>query len=1158
MANLNLTHSGNMNINSASINSQGQIEVDYAPNTTGKVTGWTTNPEGIDGTYEPGESLTVRFTPQFSGTVLTETFTVSGVDVAGVQRSDSATLRQDYNKDLRTYDIYISDYEGVVNSSSVTENYAEFNITMPSVTAQTYVNLIVGINGESSSKHWGAYVVPPTPGPDTGSTTASTLNIVVADSITGTGRASATYTPSNAVVSLRYSSNSPAYATIDPITGEITVLQTGDVRFTVTDEITGLFDSKVVHCYKDGDEPGPDTGDTGYTPVYITELHLVVDDYVTTGDRASATYSPSYAEVDLHYSSSIPEILGIDEYTGEITVNGSGNIQICVTDNNSGLSDCKFVNVESSGFLYVTYDATSTTEPTQIMAHTGSLYTYGIMGAYYNGNEINLASGYTFPSLGEHTIAYKVKNVGPFYCGERGGVTIEGNPADIQTYRTWEGLDSVVKVAYDGDMKYAGYEPFRNCNNLKYVTLQGENPLRIMYYHNSNSQDRYVPATPWTLSDSNNLAIPIVINSAYAQNYVMDVDYVDPRTGHLIPNYNGGVSKIESAKGWPTEMYGQLYPSTADYLLSSGSDQLFITSIEASVPGLVVTGDKIEVTTTPARDNCNRGFWGEATKMPYLSFKDSNRLKEKYEYSSSNQSIAVVSDDGVVAVVGTGSTYFCVYEEYSNLSSCKSSYVSNDELVEVIYDVTDIFNPTLLFSTHSQCGYFSDFAEYYVVDGQFYDESDKYHTFTQTGEHSIYVKFKEFTGNCLGNSIFVGNTNIRKIIFPDNYSIHCTGNNTFSGCSITDAVMRGFTQLNYGAFRGCANLTGLTFDNIEIIGEESLTGTGFVDIYGPKVKTIFNYGLSLTKQLKTVDFPLLEVLTDACFSASTIQEITIPATVTDFSLRGASSMRNITFEGTTPPQNVGQYSWNNCTAMNIWVPCEAVETYRNWVPSSFKPHIRCEEYNSGVIKAVYDLSNTNQLVTNSISNDGGWGSIYIARVGATGGTTSIVKICDSTGKEIGFTAPDGVVGNYTVYITIDIDAANNYGLGPMFAGTELISVLLPEGINHIGTCMFTDCPGLKDITIPSTVTKIGKLAFYCRSNASNLEAIYSKNTTQPTLEICTNTNSSNLTLTPFYYVKTNGKLYYPQGSNYSTWLSTSTSKPYSYLGYYGWTGSPTL
>lgn len=337
MANLNLTHSGNMNINSASINSQGQIEVDYAPNTTGKVTGWTTNPEGVDGTYEPGESLTVRFTPQFSGTVLTETFTVSGVDVAGVQRSDSATLRQDYNKDLRTYNIYVYERECTVNSSSVTENYVEFNITMPSVTAQTYADLIVGVNGGSST-YWGAYVVPPTPGPDTGSTTASTLNIVVADSITGTGRASAVYTPSSATVSLRYQSGSPAYATIDPLTGEITVLQTGDVRFFVFDDVTGLFDSKVVHCYKDGDEP-IDTG------TVIDSLSIVVGAQIIGSGYVSSIYTPENAEVDLHYTSNLPSVASVDETTGLVTVHSTGNVTFCVRDTKSGLSDCRAVNV---------------------------------------------------------------------------------------------------------------------------------------------------------------------------------------------------------------------------------------------------------------------------------------------------------------------------------------------------------------------------------------------------------------------------------------------------------------------------------------------------------------------------------------------------------------------------------------------------------------------------------------------------------------------------------------------------------------------------------------------------------------------------------------------------------------------------------------------
>lgn len=88
--------------------------------------------------------------------------------------------------------------------------------------------------------------------------------------------------------------------------------------------------------------------------------------------------------------------------------------------------------------------------------------------------------------------------------------------------------------------------------------------------------------------------------------------------------------------------------------------------------------------------------------------------------------------------------------------------------------------------------------------------------------------------------------------------------------------------------------------------------------------------------------------------------------------------------------------------------------------------------------------------------------------------------------------------------------------------------------------MFKNCSGLEEITVPSNLTKLATDMFY---GCSNLKTIYCYAQDAPIIESDT-----------FYGVSTNGVLYTPQGSDYSSWLSTS----YAYLGYYGWTGSPTL
>lgn len=333
MPNLNLTYSGNMNITSASIEGN-QLKVSYEPNNTGAVSGFSFTPP-VGSEFVCGETYTITATPKFRGTVLTENFTVSGVDMAGVQRSDTSTLKQPYDTNLTHYELNLASVGATIISSSVTSDYLELEI---SIDNDEYAEIDIQ-PGQGGVIVYPIDNITDGSGPDTGDTgtVASSLTLVVADSITGSGIASAVWSPSGATVSLRYQSNSPAYATIDPVTGEITVLQTGDVRFTVFDDITGLFDSKVVHCYKEGE--GPDTG------TVINFLAINVPAYIWNTGFVGAQYSPDYAEVDLHYTSNLPAVASVNEHTGQVTVYQTGNVTFCVTDTRSGLSDCMPVNV---------------------------------------------------------------------------------------------------------------------------------------------------------------------------------------------------------------------------------------------------------------------------------------------------------------------------------------------------------------------------------------------------------------------------------------------------------------------------------------------------------------------------------------------------------------------------------------------------------------------------------------------------------------------------------------------------------------------------------------------------------------------------------------------------------------------------------------------
>ena len=118
------------------------------------------------------------------------------------------------------------------------------------------------------------------------------------------------------------------------------------------------------------------------------------------------------------------------------------------------------------------------------------------------------------------------------------------------------------------------------------------------------------------------------------------------------------------------------------------------------------------------------------------------------------------------------------------------------------------------------------------------------------------------------------------------------------------------------------------------------------------------------------------------------------------------------------------------------------------------------------------------------------------------------------------------------------NSVTSIGMNCFHGCSEMQYITLSNSITGIPDYCFYGCFKLLTLTIPSGVTSLGKEVFnWC----VQLKTIYSYPTIAPTIRSDT-----------FYNLQPQGTktLHYPSGSDYSSWLSSSSY----YLGYYNWTG----
>ncbi len=144
------------------------------------------------------------------------------------------------------------------------------------------------------------------------------------------------------------------------------------------------------------------------------------------------------------------------------------------------------------------------------------------------------------------------------------------------------------------------------------------------------------------------------------------------------------------------------------------------------------------------------------------------------------------------------------------------------------------------------------------------------------------------------------------------------------------------------------------------------------------------------------------------------------------------------------------------------------------------------------------------------------------------------------------------------------DSVTSIGSAAFYWSLQLKNVVLSNSLTVLPSSVFSTCSGLTSISIPDSITGIDNYCFSYNNSLTSVtfgtgltsigsSAFYS-NYKLVGVESRAVTAPSITSNSTFYLnTKTNGKLYYPQGSDYSSWLRSGSSYK-GCLGYWGFTG----
>lgn len=456
---------------------------------------------------------------------------------------------------------------------------------------------------------------------------------------------------------------------------------------------------------------------------------------------------------------------------------------------------------------------------------------------------------------------------------------------------------------------------------------------------------------------------------------------------------------------------------------------------------------------------------------------------------------------------------------------------------------------------------------------------------------------------------FSGCTALSSITMPN--TLTYLGGGAFSSCfSLKELnIPYGVTTISIRCFADCTSLTDITIpDSVKVLGDSyssagycfggcsSLTsitlGTGITTIYGDNIfrgvvllKTNFinnssfdevehNYwGATVCDNIVNNVLYIKDTTAVKCLNKEEVTAFTIPNTITTISGSCFANCTNlVSVSIPNSVVNIGAASFGGCSNLSsITIP----DSVTGIGDSVFYNCTNLKEVSigSGITNlpsaCFYKATSLSSItIPNNIENIGEmcfYECSKLENIILGNNITSIGGSCFMNCNNLtGITIPDSVT-------TIGNSAFERSGLRSVVLGNSLTaisnncfsvcsgltSITIPDSVTTIGSYAFSSCLNLGPITIPDSVKKLDS---YCFSGCTGLTAITIGSGMTSISGFCfANSYLKSITIravtaptivkTTFRYILNNGKLYYPAGSSYSSWMQSNAY----YLGYAGWT-----